>query len=74
MLQKFIDSSRKKGKPLMLETRTTVHYITRKLTWKYFAKAYVLNFFLVSWGGVRLGPLGTAVTVWAVIPAPDERW
>jgi hypothetical protein len=27
---------------------------------------------LVSWGGVRLSPLGTSVTNWPIVPAPDE--
>jgi hypothetical protein len=31
--------------------------------------------FLVSWGGVRLSPLGTsAVTNWPILPVPDDRW
>jgi hypothetical protein len=29
-------------------------------------------FFLVSWGGVRLSPLGTSDIVWRILPAPDE--
>jgi hypothetical protein len=29
-------------------------------------------FFLVSWGGVRLGPLGTSATIWPIVPAPDD--
>jgi hypothetical protein len=28
--------------------------------------------FLVSWGGVRLSPLGTVATVWPIVPAPDD--
>jgi hypothetical protein len=32
------------------------------------------GFFLVSWGGVRLGPLGTSATNWPIVPAPDDRW
>jgi hypothetical protein len=24
--------------------------------------------------GVRLSPLGTAATVWPIVPAPDDRW
>jgi hypothetical protein len=32
-----------------------------------------LVFFLLSWGGVRLSPLGTAATVWLIVPAPDDR-
>jgi hypothetical protein len=30
-------------------------------------------FFLVSWGGVRLSPLGTSATKWLIVPAPDAR-
>jgi hypothetical protein len=30
-------------------------------------------FFLVSWGGVRLSPLGTSATNWPILPAPDDR-
>jgi hypothetical protein len=29
--------------------------------------------FLVSWGGVRLRPLGTSDTNWPIVPAPDDR-
>jgi hypothetical protein len=36
-------------------------------TWYFF-------FFLVSWGGVRLSPLGTSATNWLLVPAPDDRW
>jgi hypothetical protein len=32
------------------------------------------HFFLVSWGGVRLSPLGTSATNWPIVPAPDDRW
>jgi hypothetical protein len=31
-------------------------------------------FFLVSWGGVRLSPLGTSATNCSTVPAPDDRW
>jgi hypothetical protein len=31
-------------------------------------------FFLVSWGGVRLSPLGTSATICPIVPAPDDRW
>jgi hypothetical protein len=27
---------------------------------------------VVSWGGVRLSPLGTSATVWPIV-APDDR-
>jgi hypothetical protein len=30
--------------------------------------------FLVSWGGVRLSPLGTSATNWPIAPAQDDRW
>jgi hypothetical protein len=30
--------------------------------------------FLVSWGGVRLSPLGTSATILPIVPAPDDRW
>jgi hypothetical protein len=30
-------------------------------------------FFLVSWSGVRLSPLGTSATNWPTVPAPDDR-
>jgi hypothetical protein len=38
---------------------------------------YTLEFlflliFLISWGGVRLSPLGTSATVWPIVPAPDD--
>jgi hypothetical protein len=29
-------------------------------------------FFLLSWGGARLRPLGTSVTVWPIVTAPDD--
>jgi hypothetical protein len=28
---------------------------------------------LVSWGGVRLSPLGTSATNWTIMPAPDDN-
>jgi hypothetical protein len=28
----------------------------------------------ISWGGVRLSPLGTSATVWPIVPAPINRW
>jgi hypothetical protein len=31
------------------------------------------DFFLVSWGEMRLGPLGTSATNWSIVPAPDDR-
>jgi hypothetical protein len=30
--------------------------------------------FLISWGGVRLSPLGTSATNSPVVPPPDDRW
>jgi hypothetical protein len=29
-------------------------------------------FFLVSWGGVRLSPLGTSAANWPIVPVPDD--
>jgi hypothetical protein len=29
-------------------------------------------FLLVSWGGVRLSPLGTSATNWPIVPATDD--
>jgi hypothetical protein len=34
---------------------------------------FFLHFILVSWGGVRLNPLGTSATIWPTVPAPDDR-
>jgi hypothetical protein len=31
-------------------------------------------FFLVPWGGVRLGPLATSADNWPIVSAPDDRW
>jgi hypothetical protein len=31
-----------------------------------------VQFFLFSWGGVRLSPLGTSATKWPTVPAPDD--
>jgi hypothetical protein len=32
-----------------------------------------ISIFLVSWGGVRLSPLGTLATNWPIVPVPDDR-
>jgi hypothetical protein len=34
---------------------------------------FFFSFSLVSWGGVRLSPLGTSATIWPIVPAPDDR-
>jgi hypothetical protein len=31
-------------------------------------------YFFISWGGVRLNALGTAATVWHILPAPVDTW
>jgi hypothetical protein len=31
------------------------------------------NFFIISYGGVRLSPLGASATIWPIVPAPDGR-
>jgi hypothetical protein len=33
-----------------------------------------LRFFLISWCGMRLSPLGTSANIWPIVPAPDDRW
>jgi hypothetical protein len=35
-------------------------------------KWYYISF-LVSWGGVRLSPLGTSATNWPTVSDPDDR-
>jgi hypothetical protein len=30
-------------------------------------------FFIVSWGGLRLSPLGTSATNLPIVPAPDDK-
>lgn len=30
-------------------------------------------FLLIFFNGVRMSPLGTAATVWRIVPAPDDR-
>jgi hypothetical protein len=32
-----------------------------------------VSFSLVSWGGVRLSPLGTSATNWPIVRGPDDR-
>jgi hypothetical protein len=32
------------------------------------------QFFKISWGGVRLSPLGTSATNWPTVPAPNGTW
>jgi hypothetical protein len=39
-----------------------------------FISSIGITFFLVSWGGVRLSPLGTSAINWLIVPAPDDRW
>jgi hypothetical protein len=34
---------------------------------------WLVFLFLVSWGGVRLSPLGTSATNWPIAPDPDDR-
>jgi hypothetical protein len=33
----------------------------------------IFEFFIYFSHGVRLSPLGTAATVWPIVPAPDDR-
>jgi hypothetical protein len=39
-----------------------------------FTRVLLYTHILVSWGGVRLSPLGTSATNWPIVPAPDDRW
>jgi hypothetical protein len=32
-----------------------------------------LGYHVVSWGRVRLSPLGTSATTWPIAPAPDDK-
>jgi hypothetical protein len=41
--------------------------------WIFEVYVLVTNFLLISWGGVRLSPLGTSVTNWPIVPALDDR-
>jgi hypothetical protein len=34
---------------------------------------HLIRVVLVPWGGVRLSPLGTAATLWPIVPAPDDH-
>jgi hypothetical protein len=36
-------------------------------------EGFPIIFFLVSWGGARLSPLGTSATIRPTAPAPDDR-
>jgi hypothetical protein len=52
--------------------------VTNKWCWKPFLKILLQTqpydrLVLVSWGGVRLSPLGTSATNWPIVPAPDGR-
>jgi hypothetical protein len=32
------------------------------------------NIYFIILSGVRVSPLGTAVTIWPIVPAPEDRW
>jgi hypothetical protein len=38
----------------------------------FLVSASCLLCFLLSWDGVKLGPLGTSVTIGPIVPAPDD--
>jgi hypothetical protein len=38
-----------------------------------FGKLTASFFFSVSWGGVRLSPLGRSATNWPIVPSPDDE-
>jgi hypothetical protein len=35
---------------------------------------FFIFYFIDSWCGLRLSPLGTSATIWPIVPAPDDRW
>jgi hypothetical protein len=37
------------------------------------SKDLLASFSLVSWGGVRLTPLGMAATIWSIVPGQDDK-
>jgi hypothetical protein len=51
-------------------------FLSLRLLVPYMFSAIVLcnYFFLVSWDDMRLSPLGTSATNWAIVPDPDDRW
>jgi hypothetical protein len=56
-------------------------YIHIFVTWAYSEKvakfrfiSLNIYFFLISWGAVRLSPLGTSAFNWPVVPSPNDRW
>jgi hypothetical protein len=44
-----------------------------ELKWLWKEPVVTITVVLISWGGVRLSPLGTSATNWPIVPAPDER-
>jgi hypothetical protein len=39
-----------------------------------FNSPLIRHYIVVSWGGVRLSPLGTSATNWPTVPVLDDRW
>jgi hypothetical protein len=37
------------------------------------AELILFDAFIISWGGVRMSPLGTSATNWSVVTAPDNN-
>jgi hypothetical protein len=37
-----------------------------------YVKTFIFFFFLISWGGVRLSPLGLSAINWPIAPVPDH--
>jgi hypothetical protein len=40
---------------------------------EHFVLVLLFGFLLISWGGVRLSPLGMSATSWPIVPVPDDR-
>jgi hypothetical protein len=49
-------------------------YFNILFTWLRLYAVCACSFSLVSWGGVRVSPLGMSATNWPIIPAPDGKW
>jgi hypothetical protein len=47
-------------------------YVAVDIYFRTFSTSILVFFFLVSWGGMRLSPLGTSAINWPIVPAPDD--
>jgi hypothetical protein len=56
----------------MIRARRSAHSTTLKKIREVQCEFHTVS--LVTWGKVRLSPLGTLATNWPIVPAPDDRW